>query len=239
MHPLILSLFPGADLFGVAFEQNGFCVVRGPELLLGQDIRGFCAPPGRFDGVIGGPPCQVFSQAAITGHNERSLDLIPEFARVCREAQPRFLVMENVEAAKKSPHIPREWCPVRLRDWDCGGLTGRRRVFWVWPYDLACAILLPPRRSGRPAFSVLCSSHKAKLGPISKAGRARGHYASLSEAGKLQGFPEFGAELERRSKLKDNDMNRCLGMKLLGNGVPLAMGLWVAGAAKRWWDERR
>ena len=41
---VVLSLFPGADLLGRAFEQLGFCVVRGPELLLGQDIRDFHVP---------------------------------------------------------------------------------------------------------------------------------------------------------------------------------------------------
>ncbi len=35
MRYLVLSLFPGADLFGEAFEREGFCVVRGPELILG------------------------------------------------------------------------------------------------------------------------------------------------------------------------------------------------------------
>ena len=37
---LVLSLFPGADLFGEAFEKEGFCVVRGPELILGPDKNG-------------------------------------------------------------------------------------------------------------------------------------------------------------------------------------------------------
>ena len=60
---LILSLFPGIDLFGKAFEDEGFCVVRGPELILGQDINDWHIPSGKFDGIIGGPPCQSHSQA--------------------------------------------------------------------------------------------------------------------------------------------------------------------------------
>jgi hypothetical protein len=31
---LVLSLFPGIDLFGRGFEAAGFCVVRGPDLIL-------------------------------------------------------------------------------------------------------------------------------------------------------------------------------------------------------------
>jgi len=59
---LVLSLFPGADLLGRAFEEVGFVVVRGPELMLGQDIRSWHSLPGKFDGVIGGPPCKAFSR---------------------------------------------------------------------------------------------------------------------------------------------------------------------------------
>ena len=59
---LVLSLFPGADLLGRAFEEAGFVVVRGPELMFGQDIRSWHSLPGKFDGVIGGPPCKMFSR---------------------------------------------------------------------------------------------------------------------------------------------------------------------------------
>ncbi len=55
---LILSLFPGIDLLGRAFEETGFCVVRGPDLITGGDIRSFHPPAKQFAGVIGGPPCQ-------------------------------------------------------------------------------------------------------------------------------------------------------------------------------------
>lgn len=61
MSGLVLSLFPGIGLLDMAFEEEGFCVVRGPDLLWGGDIRRFHPPSGRFDGVIGGPPCQRFS----------------------------------------------------------------------------------------------------------------------------------------------------------------------------------
>ena len=59
--PLVLSLFPGIGLLDMAFAEEGFCIVRGPDLLWGGDIRRF-HPPAVFDGVIGGPPCQAFSR---------------------------------------------------------------------------------------------------------------------------------------------------------------------------------
>jgi DNA (cytosine-5)-methyltransferase 1 len=61
---LVLSLFPGIGLLDMAFELEGFCVVRGPDVLWGGDIRRFHPPSGKFDGVIGGPPCQAFSKLA-------------------------------------------------------------------------------------------------------------------------------------------------------------------------------
>src|SRR6185436_8832391 len=54
MSGLVLSLFPGIGLLDMAFEEEGFCIVRGPDLLWGGDIRKFHPPAGRFDGVIGG-----------------------------------------------------------------------------------------------------------------------------------------------------------------------------------------
>ena len=36
---LVLSLFPGIGLLDMAFELEGFCVVRGPDVLWGGDIK--------------------------------------------------------------------------------------------------------------------------------------------------------------------------------------------------------
>ena len=46
---LVLSLFPGIGLLDMAFEEEGFCVVRGPDLLWGGDVRSFRPPAGKFD----------------------------------------------------------------------------------------------------------------------------------------------------------------------------------------------
>lgn len=100
---LVLSLFPGIGLLDMAFEQEGFCVVRGPDVLWGGDIRNFHLPAGKFDGLIGGPPCQAFSTLAhmvrANGYEPRFGNLIPEFERCVAEADPRWFLMENVFAA--------------------------------------------------------------------------------------------------------------------------------------------
>jgi len=104
---LVLSLFPGIDALGYGFEREGFCVVRGPDRIFGGDIRGWHAPAGRFDGVIGGPPCQLFSQMRYLNPNAGAKhgNLIPEYERVVAEAQPTWFVMENVPAAPE-PVVP-------------------------------------------------------------------------------------------------------------------------------------
>lgn len=98
---LVLSLFPGIGLLDHAFELEGFCIVRGPDLLWGGDIRSFHPPAGRFDGVIGGPPCQLYGGLSNFSHrwNKKPEHLIPEYERVVGESRPTWFVMENVPNA--------------------------------------------------------------------------------------------------------------------------------------------
>ena len=102
MTDLLLSLFPGIGLLDKGFEDEGFVVVRGPDLLWGGNIKKFHVPPGRFDGIIGGPPCQCFSRlTALVRYNGYKVaeNLIPEFERVVSESQPKWFLMENVKGS--------------------------------------------------------------------------------------------------------------------------------------------
>lgn len=102
MQPLVLTLFPGFGILDAAFEAAGFCVVRGPDLLWGGDIKRFSPPAGVFDGIVGGIPCQAHSSLA---HLCRARgfriaeDMTPEFMRVVGEARPRWWLSENVKTA--------------------------------------------------------------------------------------------------------------------------------------------
>ena len=91
---LILSLFPGIDLLGKGFEEQGYSVVRGPDILFGGDIREFHAPAGKFDGIIGAPPYTDFSNAGRSEPTGYSLEMIAEYVRIVEEAQPQWWLME-------------------------------------------------------------------------------------------------------------------------------------------------
>lgn len=220
MRGLVLSLFPGLGLLDAAFEAEGFCVVRGPDILWGGDIRRFHPPPGRFDGVIGGPPCQAHSTAREILNTSVAVDLIPEFVRCVRESGASWCVMENVLGAMHHKAIPAEWDSVILRDWDCGGETARKRAFWLWPMTL----LSNGRRAGQPSLSVLASTAKKGKSQYAADKRFLPGNLPLAEYERLQGVPDVTAGLMAAGSSK------YFAVHLLGNGVPLAMGRTVARA---------
>lgn len=146
---LVLSLFPGIGLLDMAFEMEGFCVVRGPDLLWGGDIKRFHPPAGRFDGVIGGPPCQAFSRLVhLVKANgfEPAENMIPEYERVAAEAAPAWFLMENVPDAPL-PSVPGYQVRSMLVDnrHDCGGEQSRvRRFSFATASGRAIALDWPP-----------------------------------------------------------------------------------------------
>lgn len=214
----ILSVYPGLDLLGRAFERNGYTVFRGPDLLWGGDNRNFHPVPGVFEGVIGGPPCQWGSQLSKLG-NVSAKDLTGDFLRIVEEASPKWAVMENVRGVLRANLMPADWAATRLRDWDCGGFTYRVRYFWVWPAKL---ILVPPKRPGKPEYSVLATSWK---GHDSANKKMRMHSnLSIGRAAELQGYPELTKVLE--------PLGKKYAVSLLGNGVPKAMADYIAKAVK-------
>lgn len=224
---LVLELFPGAGLFGRAFSELGATVVNAGDIMQGYDIRQFKGTFGRFDGVIGGPPCQFASRAARTG--SKAINLIPEFVRVVEECSPRWAVMENVREAK--PYAP-DWDYVSLRDWDCGGLTHRRRGFWFYGLD---APVSPPVRQGEPEYSVLASNWNRRGESSNMSAHA---YLSHAEAARLQGYQGLSSIIYRNqpgwknAKGSYNGVSktarRVIATHMMGNGVPRALALYIA-----------
>jgi DNA (cytosine-5)-methyltransferase 1 len=230
---LVLSLFPGIGLLDYAFESEGFCVVRGPDSLWGGDIRTFKPPSGRFDGIIAGPPCQAFSRMrhlVIANGYQPSPNLIPEFERVIREAKPRWFLMENVPDAPEPDGFEHS---ALIRDHDCGGLTSRTRRFsWA-----GLGVLDLPKVTSDPAQhkAVTCDARSVPVAlggsgkPKSTTGSGR-KAKSIGEMLTLQGFPS--------DLLDDCPLTVSGKRKVVGNGVPLAIGKAVAQAVKRALDGR-
>lgn len=224
---LVLELFPGAGLFGRAFSHFGACVVNAGDLLHGYDIKDFKGVEGKFDIVIGSPPCQPFSQALPKGQATPQEDLIPEFLRVVEECSPKYAVIENV-------FVPDEFAPswpsCLLKDYDCGGLTSRLRYFW---FNGIAPPPPPPRKGGKPHVSVLASSWK---------NRGKGSTTpkiSPEMAAHLQGFPGLHEKIIKKhpggwvKTIEKYDgvtttSRKIIATHLLGNGVPFSLGVYVA-----------
>lgn len=92
---LILSIFPGIDLLGKGFEKQGACIVQAQDKIMGGDIVNFHPPAGRFDGLIGGSPCQDYSRLNRNPSNNSNL-MLDEYKRVVVESSPYWFLHENV-----------------------------------------------------------------------------------------------------------------------------------------------
>jgi DNA (cytosine-5)-methyltransferase 1 len=236
---LVLSIFPGIGLLDMAFEEEGFCVVRGPDLLWGGDIHKFHPPAGKFDGVIGGPPCQAFSRlrhiVEANGY-KTAPNLIPEYERCVREAQPSWFLMENVPGAP-TPVISDGWWyrSEVVSDVWVGGDTSRTRRFTFGamgnslPSRFRIETLALHRPDPEPA--ALASGGGRRFVPvkIGGSGKPKGRIEwvarTFAEHCQVQGLPpDFldGAPFTRSGK-----------DRVVGNGVPLHMGRAVAKAVKK------
>jgi DNA (cytosine-5)-methyltransferase 1 len=199
---LILSIFPGVDLFSKPFEERGFCVVRGPDLITGQDIRSFHVPSGVFAGVIGGSPCQEFSalnRNEPTGYGEEMLN---EFHRIVQEASPKWWLLENVARVPDLKIDGYSWqrFPLDLA-WfsDCS----RLRHFQFGHCD---DLLLDPPISVRGDVT-----HSAAL---ASDGRSFSQLKAIQGLPADYDLPSFTVEGKKRA---------------VGNGVPLPLGRVLSG----------
>lgn len=119
MRPKVIDLFAGVGGLSLGFEKCGFDVIlaneydpsiaaayemnhKGTKMIVGDitalDLqKTFGSYEGKVDVVIGGPPCQGFSQKGQrkTIHDERNF-LFKYYVRVVGLVKPRYFVMENV-----------------------------------------------------------------------------------------------------------------------------------------------
>lgn len=225
----------------MAFEEEGFCVVRGPDLLWGGDVRRFHPAACRFDGVIGGPPCQAFSRLRFMVQQngyETAPNLIPEFERIVAEAGPTWFLMENVEAAPL-PTVPGYHVHAELvRDVWVGGETSRLRRFSFGTRDDRPAKRLQVETLAlhcpNPEHAALASGGERPV-PVALGGSGK-LKRSAKSALKNYGYKTADA-FENHKRLQglpaDFDLpgfTVSAKVKALGNGVPLSMGRAVAKA---------
>lgn len=233
---LVLSLFPGIGLLDMAFEEQGFCVVRGPDVLWGGDIKTFHPPAGVFRLVIGGPPCQQFSRfrTVVKANGFATAEnLIPEFERCVSEAEPFAFLMENVPDAPEPAVESYAVQSFILNNRWCGGEQNRVRRFSfgvrnAQTIDLRRYLEIEALEALRWAPAVAASGGVKPGIPGDKNTRLK--YLGWKTAGalvqsiRLQGLPpDFLEKAPFTMKGKH---------KVVGNGVPLPMGRAIAKAVK-------
>ncbi len=118
----VISLFSGAGGLDLGFEKAGFEIPVANEFdsgiwatyernhrgrLIRGDIRNIKDSdfPDSIDGIIGGPPCQSWSEAgALRGIKDPRGQLFYEYIRILSAKKPRFFLAENVSGMLASRH---------------------------------------------------------------------------------------------------------------------------------------
>ncbi|MEG1835647.1 MAG: DNA cytosine methyltransferase [Oscillospiraceae bacterium] len=118
----ILSLFSGAGGLDLGFEKAGFNIAMANEFdpsiwetyeknhsarLIKGDIRDIKDSDfsENIEGIIGGPPCQSWSEAgANRGINDSRGKLFYDYIRILKCKQPKFFLAENVAGMLSGQH---------------------------------------------------------------------------------------------------------------------------------------
>lgn len=123
----IVSLFSGCGGLDLGFERAGFKILVANEFdkniwatykvnhpdthLIERDIRQVTKDDiagyinGEVDGIIGGPPCQSWSEAgSLKGIKDERGQLFYDYIRILKEFQPKFFLAENVSGMLANRH---------------------------------------------------------------------------------------------------------------------------------------
>lgn len=167
--PTVIDLFSGCGGLSLGAARAGFDVVAAVEndphaiaahkknfpktLHLDENIEKLSASdilehldisPSELDGVIGGPPCQGFSEIGKGEQSDPRNKLFSHFFRLVNELQPRFFLCENVPGIMNEKYNRRRnrafdrvrdsynlLIPMKLTASDYGAPTKRTRVVFV------------------------------------------------------------------------------------------------------------
>ncbi len=119
----LISLFSGCGGLDLGFERAGFEIPVANEFdptiwdtfkanhpktkLIEGDIRKIKEEdfPDEIDGIIGGPPCQSWSEAgSLRGIEDSRGKLFYEYIRILKSKQPKFFLAENVSGMLANRH---------------------------------------------------------------------------------------------------------------------------------------
>ena len=176
----VISLFSGCGGLDLGFEKAGFKIPVANEFdptifstfkinhpnthLIEGDIRQVSKDDinpfvsGEVDGIIGGPPCQSWSEAgALRGIDDARGKLFYDYIRILQEFKPKFFLAENVSGMLSNRHNAAVQNIVRtfeetgydvsitmVNAKDYGVAEERKRVFYIgFRKDLAINFVFP------------------------------------------------------------------------------------------------
>ncbi len=180
--PSLISLFSGAGGLDLGFHQAGFQTIWANEYdkqiwitfqknfpNVRLDKRSITAinieEIPNVDGLIGGPPCQSWSEAgAGRGFDDARGQLFHEYIRVLKAKKPRFFVAENVSGILHQKH--RKSVEGFMNDFqqagyhvsiiavnacDYGVAQERERVFFIgYHVDTGKTFQMPQKQNNKP-----------------------------------------------------------------------------------------
>lgn len=184
--------------------------------------------------MIGGPPCQFASEMsrlnAAMG-KKPAANLIPEFERIVAAAQCAWFAMENVVAAPAPAIAGYEITQSIVRDHWCGGETMRKRRISIGTLDGRRVHVTGAALQRQDPELAITSCSRAGHVRVVISGKerkcsTRGPRMPIAEMARLQGLPDafFGSSSPFTVEAQ---------RKMIGNGVPLAMGRAIASAIVR------
>jgi DNA (cytosine-5)-methyltransferase 1 len=166
---------------------------------------------GKFDGIIGGPPCQDFSTLK-RDRGEYSSQMLLEYIRIVEEAQPNWWLLENVRSVPDVQIDGYEWQRIDINQaWYSD--TSRLRHIQFGSRDGTYLDIPRGDTSG--------AKHSCALASDNRSFRELCYLQGLSEDYDLPSFNMAGKK------------------RAVGNGVPLVMGRVLANAVAKVTQQHR
>ncbi|WP_386689151.1 DNA cytosine methyltransferase [Lonepinella sp. MS14437] len=201
----LISLFSGAGGLDLGFQKAGFNVVAANEFdknifqtyeknhstkLIKGDISQISSDEfPECDGIIGGPPCQSWSEGgALRGIDDPRGKLFYQYIRILKDKKPKFFLAENVKGMMAERHnkavqdIVREFENAGynvhiflLNAKDYGVAQDRKRVFYVgFRKDLNIDFFVPQPRVKKLVFKDIISDLQDNVIPALDGNKTNG-----------------------------------------------------------------